>query len=79
MGDCGYDSHPDRMELSCRGIPTAIACRNTPHGGGLGFFRYVEEQTIALLHQFRRLRTPFVKGQLTITANPERASILRLG
>ena len=59
MGDRGYDFDPHRMELSCRGIATAIARRNTPHGSGLGFLRYVVEQTLALLHQFRRLRTRF--------------------
>jgi hypothetical protein len=31
------------------------------HGSGLGIFRYVAEQTLALLHQFRRLRTRFDK------------------
>ena len=59
MGDRGYDSDPHRMKLSCRGIATAIARRREPHGSGLGFLRYVVEQTIALLHQFRRLRTRF--------------------
>ena len=61
MGDRGYDSDPHRMDLSGRGIPTAIARRQTPHGSGLGIFRYVVEQSIALLHQFRRLRTRFDK------------------
>ena len=57
MGDRGYDSDPHRMTLSCRGIATAIARRGQPHGSGLGIFRYVVEQALALLHQFRRLRT----------------------
>ena len=61
MGDRGYDSDPHRMRLSCRAIATEIARRNTPHGSGLGIFRYVVEQTLALLHQFRRLRTRFDK------------------
>jgi transposase len=61
MGDRAYDSDPHRMKLSCRGIATAIARRRWPHGSGLGFFRYVIEQTLALLHQFRRLRTRFDK------------------
>jgi transposase len=61
MGDRGYDSDPHRMQLSCRGIATLIARRNTPHGSGLGLFRYVVEQTLALFHQFRRLRTRFDK------------------
>ena len=59
MGDRAYDSQPHRMQLSARGIATAIARRGQPHGSGLGIFRYVVEQTIALLHQFRRLRTRF--------------------
>ena len=59
MGDRAYHDEKRRMTLSCRGIATAIARRNTPHGSGLGIFRYVVEQTLALFHQFRRLRTRF--------------------
>jgi transposase len=33
-----------------------IAKRNTPDGSGLGVHRWVVEQTIAWLHQCRRLR-----------------------
>ena len=61
MGDRGYDSDPHRMKLSGKAIGTRIARRGEPHGSGLGVFRYVVEQTIALLHQFRRLRTRFDK------------------
>jgi transposase len=61
MGDRGYDGDPHRERLHQRGIDSEIARRNTPHGSGLGVFRYVVEQTIALLHQFRRLRTRFEK------------------
>jgi transposase len=61
MGDRGYDSDRHRRTLSGRGIATAIARRNTAHGSGLGIFRYVVEQSIALLHQFRRLRTRYDK------------------
>jgi len=61
MGDRGYDSEAHRMELSGRGVATAIARRREEHGSGLGIFRYVVEQTLALLHQFRRLRTRFDK------------------
>ena len=61
MGDRGYDSDPHRKTLSSRGISTALARRRAPHGSGLGVFRYVVEQTQALLHQFRRLRTRFDK------------------
>ena len=59
MGDRGYDSDPHRMRLSCRGIRTRIARRGVPHGSGLGILRYVVEQTLALLHQMRRLRTRY--------------------
>jgi len=61
MTDRGYDSDPHRQKLSGKGIKTEIARRGTPHGSGLGVFRYVVEQTIALLHQLRRLRTRFDK------------------
>lgn len=59
VADRGYDSGPHRTALSCRGIATAIGRRGEPHGSGLGAVRYVVEQTIALWHQFRRLRTRF--------------------
>ena len=61
MGDRAYDDDNRRMILSRRGITTAIARRGQMHGSGLGIFRYVAEQTLALLHQFRRLRTRFDK------------------
>ena len=61
MGDRAYHDGRRRMTLSGRGIGTAIARRGDPHGSGLGIFRYVVEQTVALLHQFRRLRTRFDK------------------
>jgi len=59
LGDRGYDSNPHRVALAARGIRSLLARRNTPHGTGLGVLRYVVEQAIALLHQFRRLRTRF--------------------
>ena len=59
LGDRGYDSQPHRDALAAKGIATRIARRGQPHGSGLGVLRYVVEQTIALLHQFRRLRTRF--------------------
>ena len=61
MADRGYDSDGHRMTLSCRGIASAIARRGEGHGSGLGVLRWVVEQTIALFHQFRRLRTRFDK------------------
>lgn len=59
IADRAYDSDRHRMRLSCRAIATDIARRNTPHGSGLGVVRYVVEQSIGLLHQFRRLRTRY--------------------
>ena len=59
MADRGYDSDDNRIALSGKGIATRIARRNTAHGSGLGVFRYVVEQTIALFHQFRRLRVRY--------------------
>jgi transposase len=61
LADRGYDSENHRMQLRVRGIDPRIARRREIHGSGLGIFRYVVEQTIALLHQFRRLRTRFDK------------------
>lgn len=59
LGDRGYDSDPHRRTLSGRGIVPTLARRNTEHGSGLGTYRYVVEQTLALLHQFRRLRVRY--------------------
>jgi transposase len=61
MGDRGYHDDKRRMVLRGRGVVPVIARRGDPHGSGLGVLRYVVEQTIALLHQFRRLRTRFDK------------------
>jgi transposase len=36
-----------------------LAERNTPHGSGLGVYRWAVERTISWLHQFRRLRVRF--------------------
>ncbi len=55
-GDRGFDSDAHRRTLRARGIRPRIAKRNTPHGSGLGVYRWVVERTIAWLHQFRRLR-----------------------
>jgi transposase len=61
LADRGYDSEPHRRLLKTQGIDTDIARRRTEHGSGLGMFRYVVEQTIALLHQFRRLKIRYDK------------------
>lgn len=56
MGDRAYHSDPHRMSLSARAIATQIARRNTPHGSGFGVYRWYVEQSLALMHQFKRLR-----------------------
>ena len=58
-GDRAYDSEPHRKELRQRGIKPHLARRNTPHGSGLGVFRWVVERTNSWLHGFRRLRTRY--------------------
>ncbi len=57
--DRAYDSQPHRVELRRRGIVPYLARRGVAHGSGLGAVRYVAEQTQALLHQFKRLRTRY--------------------
>ena len=49
-----YDKHRDRVRN--KGIRPEFARRGTDHGSGLGIYRWVAEQAIALLHWFRRLR-----------------------
>ena len=61
MGDRAYHDEQWRAVLRGRGIAPVIARRGDPHGSGFGILRYVVEQTIALLHQFRRLRNRFDK------------------
>jgi transposase len=61
VADRGYDSDPHREALEKKGIDTRIARRRTAHGSGLGKVRYVVEQAIGLLHQFRRLKIRYDK------------------
>ncbi len=56
QGDRAYDSEPHRAWLKTLGIEPLLAKRNTPHGSGLGVYRWVVERTLAWLHQYRRLR-----------------------
>jgi transposase len=56
QGDRAYDSEPHRRELRQRGIEPVLAKRNTPHGSGLGKYRWVIERTESWLHQNRRLK-----------------------
>lgn len=59
FADRAYDSDRHRAELRRRHIRPYLARRYTDHGSGLGVVRYVAEQTQALLHQFKRLRTRY--------------------
>jgi transposase len=54
--DRGYDHDCHRRSVREKRIEPIIARRGTAHGSGLGVHRWVVEQTIALLHWFRRLR-----------------------
>jgi len=56
QGDRGYHSDPHRRQLRQRGIKPLLAARLTPHGSGLGIYRWVVERTLSWLHQMRRLR-----------------------
>ncbi len=47
--DRGYDHDKYRAEVRLKG-------RGAAHGSGLGTYRWVVEQPLALLHWFRRLR-----------------------
>jgi hypothetical protein len=54
--DRGYDHDKYRTQVRTMGITPVIARRGTEHGSGLGTYRWVVEQSLALLHWFRRLR-----------------------
>src|SRR4051812_41258471 len=54
--DRAYDSEPHRQELRGRGIEPKLAKRRTPHGSGLGKYRWVVERTISWFHRARKLR-----------------------
>jgi transposase len=56
LADRAYDSEPHREASRQRGIEPMLARRQTPHGSGLGVYRWVVERTIGWLHQNRRLR-----------------------
>jgi len=69
QGDRAYGSEPHREVLRCWGIEAVLAqgltarlsSPKTEHGSGLGVHRWVVEQTLAWLHQLRRLR-PSLEG-----------------
>ncbi|MHA6797408.1 IS5 family transposase (plasmid) [Pseudonocardia bannensis] len=54
--DRAYDFDTYRRRVRAKGVRPCIARRGVAHGSGLGVHRWVVEQTIALLHWFRRLR-----------------------
>ena len=54
--DRAYDHDKYRKQVRAVGVTPVIARRGTEHGSGLGQYRWVVEQTFALLHCFRRLR-----------------------
>lgn len=56
FADRGYDHDIYRDLVRARRIIPAIARRGTPHGSGLGGYRWVVERTFAWLHGFKRLR-----------------------
>jgi hypothetical protein len=53
--DPGSDQDKYRKQVRDTGTAPVIARRNTPNGSGLGTYRWVVQQPIALLH-WRRLR-----------------------
>jgi len=59
QGDKAYDSNPHRRWLRPRRIKPVLGRRRTPHGSGLGRYRWVVERTLSWLHQFKRLRTRY--------------------
>ncbi|KQX51067.1 transposase [Streptomyces sp. Root66D1] len=54
FADRGYGIYRDQVRA--RRIIPVIARRGTPHGSGLGVYRWVVERTFAWLHGFKRLR-----------------------
>lgn len=56
LADRAYDSQPHRDWLQDRGTTPKLAKRNTPHGSGLGKYRWPIERLMAWFHDDRRLR-----------------------
>jgi transposase len=55
QGDRAYWSRARHARLRAQGIVAVVAKPRSPHGSGLGIFRWVVERTLAWLHRFRRL------------------------
>ena len=60
-GDRGYDSDRHEAAVAWLGVTPVIAQQGAPHGSGLGRHRYVVEQTVAAVHQNRRLKVRYEK------------------
>jgi hypothetical protein len=58
-GDRAYRSAGHEAILRWMGVEPAFARPGAPHGSGLGRVRYVVEQTIAAVHQNRRLKVRY--------------------
>ena len=59
MATAAYDYPSHRRELRRRGIRARIARRGVAHGSGEGRRRWPVEQTIALVHRYKRLLVCF--------------------
>ena len=59
LGDRAYRSAGHEAILRWLGIRPRFARPGQPHGSGLGRERYVVEQTIAAIHQNRRLKVRY--------------------
>ena len=55
QGDRAYWSRARHARLAAQGIVAVAAKPGSPHGSGLGVFRWVVERTLAWQHRFRRL------------------------
>lgn len=63
QADRAYDSQPHRQRLRDKGITPVLAKRRTPHGSGLGKYRWPVERLISWIHQPHRLRIRDEKRQ----------------
>lgn len=61
LGDRAYGSNAAEELLAYLGVESNLARPGTPHGSGLGKERYVVEQTLAAIHQSRRLKIRYEK------------------
>lgn len=62
-GDRAYDAEALRDAVREREVEPKLAKRRTPHGSGLGVYRWVVERTLGWLHNFKRLRVVTEKTQ----------------